>query len=89
MLSSLILFLLLLPHALGAASPGVGQVSLCAVLASTVLYCALPKFRTETFLKFLIGPLSCIVLLSNIEQPEQWTLHVAMICLPTALSPTA
>jgi hypothetical protein len=44
--------------------------------------------RRQTLLKFCVGPLACIALLVNVERPEQWTLHAAMIILPMALSPS-
>lgn len=89
MIWHLVLFLLLLPHALGAATPGVGQASLCFVLVISVLYTAFENLRHQTLLKFCVGPLACIAILVNLEGPEQWTLHAAMVILPMALSPSA
>jgi hypothetical protein len=92
-----LLFYLLLPHALGTGSTVVGQIALCLLLFLNglnllkVTGAALYENSTETlsnFVKLLVVPIAIVALLANYSQPEQWTLHTAVLVLPMAMTST-
>ena len=92
-----LLFYLLLPHALGTGSTAVGQTALCLLLFLNGLYlfnfpsAALYENSTEAlsnFVKLLVVPIAIVALLTNYSQPEQWTLHTAVLLLPMAMTST-
>ena len=92
MLFAHLLFYLLLPHALGAASTLTAQIALCAQLAFILAYYYLKELRfppdSSAFLNCLVVPAAIITLLSNTGKSEEWTLHIATIMLPMVLTPT-
>lgn len=91
MLFAHLLFYLLLPHALGAASSLTAQIALCTQLAFILAYYYLDKLRSPqaspAFLNYLVVPAAIITLLSNTGKSEEWTLHIATIMLPMVLTP--
>jgi len=87
MLFAHLLFYLLLPHALGAASSLTAQIALCAQLAFILAYYYSDQLRSPTFLNCLVVPAAIITLLSNTGKSEEWTLHIATIMLPMVVTP--
>jgi hypothetical protein len=92
-----LLFYLLLPHALGSGSTAVGQTALCLLLFLNGLYLLELKKADiykkgiealTNFVQLLVVPIAIIALLTNYSQPEQWTLHTAILLLPMAMTST-
>ena len=81
---------LLLPHALGTASTLPGQVALCLVLFFVLIVESNTRaLGTDiTLLQFALIPLAVVALLSGREETEVWTLHLAAVLLPMALTKT-
>ena len=89
MLGARLALYLLLPHALGTASTITGQVALCLVLFFILLVEAnITSAKDITLLRFAIVPLSIVALLSGHSETATWTLHLATVLLPMALTKT-